>query len=54
VVRASQVLLYVFAAITLLGIGFLLWALVHLIFEARRQRDIQAQAEEHFRPRRRM
>jgi hypothetical protein len=47
-------LLYVFAAIALLGIVFLLWALAHLIFEARRQRGAQAQAVENFRPRRRM
>jgi len=53
-VHASQVLLYVFAAITLLGIGFLLWALIHLIFEARNQRRGEAQAFENVRPRRRM
>lgn len=52
--HANQVLLYVFAAIVLLGIGFLLWALVHLILEARTQGRSEAQALEDFRPRRRM
>jgi len=53
-VHANLVLLYVFAAILLLGIGFLLWALLHLILEARTQRRGETRALENIRPRRRM